>query len=35
MNPAYLDLGFKAEDESALFDAAGSIGKDLASYLPN
>jgi HD-like signal output (HDOD) protein len=35
LNPAYLDLGFKAEDESALFDAAGSIGKDLASYLPN
>ncbi len=35
LNPAYLDLGFEAEDAEALFDAVGSIRADLESHLPN
>jgi HD-like signal output (HDOD) protein len=34
LNPAYLDLGLRAEDESALFDAGRWIVEDLESYLP-
>ena len=33
-DPAFTDLGFEPIDAVALFDAAGSIGSDLALYLP-